>query len=617
MNARKNTHLLLALVMLFSLLLTACSAPPAPSQPPAHTEAPAAPIAVKPASGGAVQPQGETSLVEVPAATEAPAAAIGAAPQMPAATQGAAKEQAAPPAPLPQQPVAPASRDNQATAAPLVEAPAGAPIAGAPLPTGAPVAYAWGRPLTPAEPLAPAIIAPPPPMDNYFQYYGVNPFEDPREDHLSTFALDVDTASYSVARRYVTDGNLPPAGSVRVEEFVNYFDAGYNPPSDVAFAVYADGSPSPFRSDGLVYLRVGVQGYAVSEADRKPAALTFVIDTSGSMDMENRLELVKQSLRLLVERLRPTDTVAIVAYGSQAYVVLNPTSGEEPQIILNAIDQLRTTGSTNAEAGLRLGYQLAYQAFRPGMINRVILCSDGVANVGQTGPEAILEQIRGYVNTGITLTTVGFGMGNFNDVLMEQLADNGDGNYAYVDDLDEARRLFVDNLTSTLQVIAKDAKVQVDFNPQVVNVYRLIGYENRAVADQDFRNDTVDAGEIGAGHSAVALYALYLRPGANGRLATVNLRWKNPDTLAVQEINGDFNTWDISPSFESAPPHYQVAVTVAQYAEHLRQSPWSVGASFGQVLQQAVRLAGLLPQDKDVMEFASLVSRASQIAIFR
>lgn len=611
MNARKNTPLLLALVMLFSLLLTACSAPPAPSQPPARTEAPAQPVQVR--------PQGETSIVEAPAATEAPAAAIGAAPQMPAATQGAAKEQGAPLAPLPQQPLAPPVV-AQATAVPQAEAPqAGAPIAGVPLPTGAPaaVAYAWGRPLTPAEPLPPAIIAPPPPMNNYFQYYGVNPFEDPREDHLSTFSLDVDTASYSVARRYVTEGNLPPEGSVRVEEFVNYFDAGYNPPSDVAFAVYADGSPSPFGQDGMVYLRVGVQGYEVSEADRKPAALTFVIDTSGSMDMENRLELVKQSLRLLVERLRPTDTVSIVAYGSQAYVVLNPTSGEEPQMILNAIDQLHTTGSTNAEAGLRLGYQMAYQAFRPGMINRVILCSDGVANVGQTGPEAILEQIRGYVNTGITLTTVGFGMGNFNDVLMEQLADNGDGNYAYVDDLDEARRLFVDNLTSTLQVIAKDAKVQVDFNPQVVNVYRLIGYENRAVADQDFRNDTVDAGEIGAGHSAVALYALYLRPGANGRLATVNLRWKNPDTLAVQEINGDFNTWDISPSFDSAPLHYQVAVTVAQYAEHLRQSPWSVGASFGQVLQQAVRLSGLLPQDKDVMEFASLVSRASQIDIFR
>lgn len=322
----------------------------------------------------------------------------------------------------------------------------------------------------------------------------------------------MDTASYSVARRYVMDGNLPPADLVRVEEFVNYFDAGYPSPSDIAFGIYADGAPSPFQRDGSYIVRFGVQGYQVSEEERKPATLTFVIDVSGSMEMENRLGLVKQSLQLLVDRLRPSDTVAIVVYGSNAYVVLNPTSGEDRNRILEAVYSLHTEGATNAEAGLRLGYQLAYQAFRPGAINRVILCSDGVANVGETGPDAILEEIRGYTETGITLTSVGFGMGNFNDVLMEQLADKGDGNYAYVDTLDEARRLFVDNLTSTLQVIAKDAKVQVDFNKEVVSRYRLIGYENRSVADQDFRNDAVDAGEIGAGHHVTALYAVILNP---------------------------------------------------------------------------------------------------------
>ncbi len=286
------------------------------------------------------------------------------------------------------------------------------------------------------------ILPTPPPLDNYFKDYGLNPYEDPREDHLSTFSLDVDTASYSVARRYVMDGNLPPAESVRVEEFVNYFDAGYPAPSDVAFGIYADGAPSPFNQDGSYVLRFGIQGYQVSEEERKPASLTFVIDISGSMEMENRLGLVKQSLQLLVDRLRPTDNVAIVVYGSDAYVVLNPTSGEDKNRILQAIYSLHTEGATNAEAGLRLGYQLAYQAFRPGAINRVILCSDGVANVGVTGPDAILEEIRGYTDTGITLTSVGFGMGNFNDVLMEQLADKGDGNYAYVDTLDEARKLF-------------------------------------------------------------------------------------------------------------------------------------------------------------------------------
>ena len=572
MNTRRKIQILTVLVTLFSLLLGACA----------------------PAAAPTVQKVIETVVVEKPAEGVI-------APQPTMVAQESAKDSGAPAAPA--APIA--GQPPAATEAPA--AAAGQPPALMGLPTQA----AWS---TPAPTMAaPGIVATLPPVDNYFRDYGVNPFEDPREDHLSTFALDVDTAAYTVARRYVMDGNLPPAASVRVEEFVNYFDPGYTPPADVAFALYADGARSPFHHDGEYILRFGVQGYEVPDDQRKPASLTFVIDVSGSMDMENRLGLVKQSLQLLVERLRPTDSVAIVVYGSDARVVLNPTSGEDKQRILDTIYSLHPEDATNAEAGLRLGYQMAYQAFRPGATNRVILCSDGVANVGATGPEAILENIRGYADTGITLTTVGFGMGNFNDVLMEQLADNGDGSYAYVDDIDEARRLFVDELTSTLQVIAKDAKVQVDFNPDVVARYRLIGYENRDVADQDFRNDAVDAGEIGAGHSAVALYAVILNPGADGRIATVQLRWQDPDSLNVREINGNYNTWDLSPSFESADPHYQLAVTVAQYAELLRLSPWAVGSSIGQVLQHAVRLAGQMPADEQVSEFVTLVSRASQI----
>jgi Ca-activated chloride channel family protein len=563
MNARLITRYLFFAISLFALLLSACA--------PAAT-ATRAPIAAQSV-----------------AATEAPVLAkeSGSAPQLPAPT-----------APPPFE-AAPVEKRGQT----------------APLPTSAPSYQSGPLPTAAIQGNAPStwIQPTPAPLDNYFKDYGLNPYEDPREDHLSTFSLDVDTASYSVARRYVMDGNLPPADSVRVEEFVNYFDAGYPSPSDIAFGIYADGAPSPFQRDGSYIVRFGIQGYQVSENDRKPASLTFVIDISGSMEMENRLELVKQSLQLLVDRLRPSDTVAIVVYGSDAYVVLNPTSGEDRNRILEAIYSLHTEGATNAEAGLRLGYQLAYQAFRPGAINRVILCSDGVANVGVTGPDAITEEIHGYTETGITLTTVGFGMGNFNDVLMEQLADKGDGNYAYVDTLDEARRLFVDNLTSTLQVIAKDAKVQVDFNKEVVGRYRLIGYENRAVADQDFRNDAVDAGEIGAGHHVTALYAVILNPGAQGRLATVQLRWQDPQSLAVREINGNFNTWDLSPTFDSATPRYQLAVVVAQYAELLRLSPWAAGSSIGQVLQYAVRLSGMLPSDPDVSEFTTLVSRASQI----
>jgi Ca-activated chloride channel homolog len=519
MNVHRKIYPVFVILLTFALLLSACGQPAAPTG-----------AAMEVVKTVVVEQQGQQRVITsgAPAATEAPAA-VG--PQYALPTAAAQMPPAQPQA---------GAADPATGVGKEAQAPAGLPLPPVPndpnLPQPLPTATMAPTPIIiPPQPTfpvgseaVPGIVAPPPPLDNYFQYYGINPFVDTREDRLSTFALDVDTASYSVARRYVTDGNLPPVGSVRVEEYVNYFDPGYTPPANVAFALYADGSPSPFHSDGLQFLRVGVQGYQVSEAQRKPAALTFVIDTSGSMDLESRLGLVKASLRLLVERLRPTDTIAIVAYGSQAYVVLPPTSGEELGRIQAAIDSLYTTGSTNAEAGLRLGYQQAYAMLRPGAINRVILCSDGVANVGHTGPDAILNEIRGYVNSGITLTSVGFGMGNFNDVLMEQLADNGNGNYAYIDNIDEARKLFVEDLTGTLQVIAKDAKVQVEFDPNVVMYYRLIGYENRDVADQDFRNDTIDAGEIGAGHSAVALYAVYTRPGAQGRLATVNLRWAGP-----------------------------------------------------------------------------------------
>jgi Ca-activated chloride channel family protein len=437
---------------------------------------------------------------------------------------------------------------------------------------------------------------------------------DAQEDNLSTFALDVDTASYAVARRYVNDGNLPPADAIRVEEFVNYFNQGYPTPPDVAFGIYADGAPSPFSYDGTYLLRIGVQGYRVAEWERKPSVLTFVIDVSGSMDRENRLELVKASLKLLVERLRPEDTVSIVVYGSDARTVLYPTPGDQQNTILNAIYSLHPEDSTNAEAGLRMGYQVATQAYQAGANNRVILCSDGVANVGATSPDAILETIGGYVVEGIYLTTVGFGMGNFNDVLMEQLADKGNGNYAYVDTIEQAEKLFVEDLTATLQVIARDAKVQVDFNPEVVARYRLIGYENRAVADQDFRNDAVDAGEIGAGHSATALYAVQFTPSAQGRIATVQLRWEDPNTYETVEINGNINTWDLNPSFESADPRFQLVAIAAQYAEVLRGSPWAAETSLTQLYNMAYPLLNSLPEDPDVIEFVNLIGRATQIA---
>jgi Ca-activated chloride channel family protein len=468
-----------------------------------------------------------------------------------------------------------------------------------------------------AAPPSPTLAAPneEPYVDNFFENYGVNPFIDTEDDHLSTFAIDVDTGSYTIARRYVSDGNLPDKDSVRVEEFVNYFDQGYKlPPEGQAFAIHIDGGPTPFtETEKYQVVRIGIQGYAVSPEDRQDVSLTFVIDVSGSMDMENRLGLVKDALELLVDQLRPTDQVAIVVYGTDARAVLEPTSGAEKQVIMDAIYALEPEGSTNAEAGLQLGYSLALNAFNPEGINRVILCSDGVANVGSTGAGSIWETIKARASEGITLTTVGFGMGNYNDVLMEQLADNGDGFYAYVDTLQEAERLFVQNLVSTLQVIAMDAKIQVDFNPEVVSRYRLVGFENRAIADEEFRDDSVDAGEIGAGHSVTALYEVKFFDQAQGKIATVYMRWEDPHSHEVVEINQDIFTEDLAASFHESNPYFQWAVVVAEYAEILRESYWAQESTLGAVLEEAQRLTAYFLDDLDRSEFVSLVSQASQI----
>ncbi|MYF98661.1 DUF3520 domain-containing protein [Candidatus Poribacteria bacterium] len=423
-------------------------------------------------------------------------------------------------------------------------------------------------------------------QDVFHKNHGTNPFIDTEDDHFSTFAMDVDTASYSVMRRYLRDGNLPPAAAVRVEEYINAFDYNYTPPSDDAFAVHLEGAPSKFgEGKRLQLLRIGIQGRVISDDDRKDAILTFVVDISGSMSMENRLGLVKRALTLLVDQLRPTDKVGIVVYGSNARVVLPHTSIENREYIIQAINNLHTDGATNAEEGLRVGYKLALKNSKSNCINRVILCSDGVANVGRTGPEAILKEISTYVKEGITLTTIGFGMGNYNDVLMEQLANKGNGSYAYVDTIKEAKRIFIENLTGTLQVIAKDAKIQVEFNPETVSRFRLLGYENRSLAHEDFRKDDVDAGEVGSGHSVTALYEIKLHENADGKLATVFIRQEDPDTTRVSEINETFSTNQLKQSYEDTSPAYQLVTAIAEFAEILHESFWAKQGSLAAVQQ--------------------------------
>ena len=403
------------------------------------------------------------------------------------------------------------------------------------------------------------------PGDTGFDESGVNPEVEVEEDRRSTFAVDVDTGAYTVARRFVTDGSLPPPAAVRVEEFVNFFDQGYEPPVESAFAVHVDGTSTPVGGERL--MRVGLQSRLVQPALRRRAALTFVVDVSGSMGEENRLGLVRESLELLVEQLRPSDTVALVTYGSTARVRLHPTPASDAARILGVLQQLHPEGSTNVEAGLRLGYELAAETLQDGDINRVVLASDGIANVGVTDPPALLRSIRAHAEQGIQLLTMGVGMGTYNDPLMEQLADRGDGTYAYVDNLSEARRMFVDELTTTLDVVALDAKVQVEFS-DAIERYRLLGYENRDVADARFTDDRVAAGAVGPGHAATALYAVVLADAVpdTARVATVHVRWTDPGTKQPRTLDADVDVTDIAGSFAAAPPQLRLDAAVAEYA---------------------------------------------------
>ncbi|HZG84584.1 vWA domain-containing protein [Paenibacillus sp.] len=485
---------------------------------------------------------------------------------------------------------APAAR-NEAAERPAKKSEAAGSTAAADVASSEPAPPAYGKSM-PAPPNGEAYD------DMYFDHAGTNPFIATEEDPLSTFAVDVDTGSYAIVRNYIEGGALPPEDAVRVEEFVNYFEPGYPAPKDQTFAIHADGGSSPF-GEGYELLRIGIKGKEIEAADRPPANLTFVIDVSGSMDRDNRLGLVKQSLHLLVDSLEPSDQVAIVTYGSDARVALEPTSLEDKSAIEAAIDALAPSGSTNAEEGLSLGYQVAERQWSRDAINRVILCSDGVANVGETSAEGILDTIREYAgDQNITLTTVGFGMGNYNDTLMEQLANQGDGVYAYVDSFTEARRLFVENLAGTLQTIATEAKIQVEFDPEAVERYRLLGYENRDLRDEQFRDDGADAGEVGAGHAVTALYEVKLTgDDARDRLGTARLRYVDADTNRVEEWSAPLRT-----SGELSD-ELRFLAAVAEYAELLRGSYWAKDGSMDDVLE----LAEASARDERELQFVTMV----------
>lgn len=442
----------------------------------------------------------------------------------------------------------------------------------------------------------------------FFENGGTNPFVDTLDDHLSTFGMDVDTASFSIAKRFLADGHLPEPDSVRVEEFLNSFDYRYPVENERDFQIYVEGGPSPYNARNEL-VQVGIQARQVPSEQRKPAALTFVIDTSGSMDIQNRLQNVKRSLRLLVDQMRPDDSIAIVSFGSTARTVLGPTRGSDKQRLIGAIDGLRTDGATSIDAGLGEGFRNAEAAFNNNGINMVLLCTDGVANNGVTDAEGLLNKYRAPLGKGIQLSVFGFGMGNYNDVILEKLANKGNGSYAYLDSVEQARRVFVQNLTGTLQTIGRDAKIQVDFNPDVVSRYRLLGYENRDVADNDFRNDKVDGGEVGSGQSVTALYEITRKPGTSGNIGTVHIRYQSVDRKQALEqerpITNDVVRTEVS-------ERLQLAGTVAQFAEVLKHSFWARGISLTDLNGRANAQLGRA-NDPQVRELLSLMQRAASL----
>ncbi|MET0526229.1 MAG: von Willebrand factor type A domain-containing protein [Nocardioides sp.] len=418
---------------------------------------------------------------------------------------------------------------------------------------------------------------PGPTEDNTFVDAGTSGFVDPRQDPLSTFALDVDTGSYGVARSLLEQGYRPPPASVRVEEWVNAMEYDDPAPTDADLGVVAESSSAPGVTSRLEadtqLVRVGVSAREVQPSERARVNVTLVVDRSGSMDIRDRLGLVQSSLALLADRLAGDDTVSVVSFEDQARPILEPTPVRDTGEILDAIEELKPGGSTNLEAGLRLGYEQAREGFDADAVNLVVLASDGVANVGATGPGSITEKIAEEGRDGIHLVTVGYGMGNYNDHLMEQLADLGDGFYSYVDTYGEAEQLFGTDLTTTLTPVAAEARTQVAFDPELVTSYRLVGYDNREIADDDFDDLSVDAGELGAGHHATALYEVRLADGvAPGTpIGEATVKWEG-----VSDGRGHVADTELVAADPEATPSHSLALasTVADLAQVLKDAAW-------------------------------------------
>ncbi len=441
-----------------------------------------------------------------------------------------------------------------------------------------------------------------------------NGYKQVSKQPLSTFSVDVDRASYSNIRRFLNNGQMPPADAVRIEEMINYFDYDYDQPQgDDPFSIHPEIATCPWN-EAHYLLKVGLKGKAIEKDNLPPSNLVFLIDVSGSMNHANKLPLLKSSFRLLVNELRPEDYVSIVVYAGAAGCVLEPTSGKNKQTILNALDQLQAGGSTAGGAGLKLAYKKAKENYQEHANNRIIIATDGDFNVGQSSNAAMEDLVAQERDNGIFMTVLGFGMGNYKDDRMEIIADKGNGNYAYIDNLQEAQKTLVSEFGGTLFTIAKDVKFQLEFNPNNVLAYRLIGYENRLLNDEDFNDDKKDAGEIGAGHTVTALYEI-IPVGAedskqwvksidplkyqknvqqshqfDDEWLTLKLRYKQPDAsnsqLIVQTVKGDVK------DFNEASQDFQFSASVAAFGMLLRNSEYKEDLNYTDVYQMAKKARG-------------------------
>lgn len=467
------------------------------------------------------------------------------------------------------------------------------------------------------------------------------------QEPLTTFSLDVDTASYAVMRSFVKGGQYPPTASVRIEEMLNYFPTT---PQDFRlvsiknspFSSHAELAPCPWDANKTL-MSLTIEADTLAAAELPPANLVFLVDTSGSMYGEDRLELVKKSLVLLLEQLRPSDRIAVVTYAGSTHVALETTAASNKAAIIQIIEKLEASGSTAGASGLELAYQQAEKSFIKGGINRILLCTDGDFNVGLSSTAALKEMVVRKREGGITLSTLGFGMGNFNDAMMVTVADIGNGNYSYIDSLQEAKKVLSEEMRATLTTVAKDVKAQIEFNPAMVKEYRQIGYEKRQLANEDFNNDAVDAGDIGAGKRVTVLYELTLagqsarvdalryekqasgaqkqvvkrqnsaKGGGSKELAFIKLRWKQPDgknSLSASQIVG---LKQLASSFEDASPSFRFFAAVAAFGQKLRQSPYLAETAWRDIAAWGQSAKGSDPQGYR-SEFVQLVNLLDSFA---